>query len=129
MFHVPGTYARRIAEHGEPVFSEQLLLTYTEPEVSREGALRGERDQADPISRKILPTGGRVSPSDRLRCRVRKQEVNDRLLCLHNACYLVRSRDHDVLVIHVFVAAMSQAAAHRGKTKLSGVLRFWCRSG
>jgi hypothetical protein len=32
MFHVPGMHTRRIEQHGEPVFSGQLLLSYCNPE-------------------------------------------------------------------------------------------------
>src|SRR5580704_15341517 len=32
MFHVPGMHTRRIEQHGEPVFSGQLLLSYCNAE-------------------------------------------------------------------------------------------------
>src|SRR5260370_19063115 len=57
-----------------------------------------------------------------------KEKIDDRLLCLNDTRHLACSLDHNVLIIHMFVAAMSHPPTHGGETKFSRELRFRCRS-
>ena len=60
----------------------------------------------------------------RLRGRVGKKKIDDRLLDLHNSGYFVRAFDHDVFIIDMLITAMAQTAPHRGQPELASVLRF-----